>query len=115
MCWWTASSVAMFSALVTMVSPGDLGGGGAPVETGDLARQHQPRGHGGDSLLLRGVPFGLVAQRQVVGDSLSYSPATNTGEHLLPGQLVEVAPYGGRRHAEHLRGALHLQLAVGRQ
>ena len=95
--------------------PGDLGGRGAPVEAGDLARQHERGGHGGDPLLFRGVALGLVTQRQIVGDPLGDRAAPDAREHLLLGQLVEVAPHGGRRHTEHLRGALHLQLAVGRQ
>ena len=108
MCCRTASSVAMLSALVTTVTaggrgrrgqvgpdgqrPGHLGRGGAAVEAGDLTGPDQSGGGGPDPMLLRRVPLGLVPQRQIVGHPLRDRTAADPGQHLLAGQLVEVAP-----------------------
>jgi hypothetical protein len=44
----------------------------------------------------------LVAQRQVVRDAVGDRAAPGSGDHLLLGQLVEVAPDGGLRDVEAL-------------
>jgi len=68
-----------------------------------------------DALLLRRVPLGLVAQRQVVVHSLGHRAAADPGQHLLAGQLVEIPAYGRRGHVQRLSRVLHLELPPRRQ
>ena len=126
MCCLTASSVAMFSALVTTVKagrrgpggrvgagrqgPGHLGGRGSTVEADHLTGPDHAGGELADALLLRRMPFRLVAQRQVVVDPLGDGAAPDPGEHLLAGQLVEVPADGGRGDVQRGRRLLHLEL-----
>ncbi len=79
---------------------GHLGGGGAAVEAHHVAVGDHPGDGGGDALLLRGVAGGLVAQGQFVGDAVRDGAAAGADEHLLLGELVEVAADGGRGDAE---------------
>ena len=115
----TTSSLAMLSALVTMVSCGpsaptpDRSGRAAsaratsvvvvpPVSPTTMAGATRVGGGGADALLLRGVLGRLVAQRQVVGDAVDDRPTAGTGDHLLLGQLVEVPADGRLGHVEPL-------------
>ena len=112
----TSSSLAMFSALVTTVSwaPSPL-----VFRSGRTARARatsvivvpplrpttvpgdDQAGRGlADALLLRRVLGALVAQRQVVRDAVGDRATPGPGDHLLLGELVEVAADGGLRDVE---------------
>ena len=82
--------------------PRDLRHGGAAVQTDNRSRYDQPRRRLPDALLLGRVLGALVAQRQVVRDAVGDRAAPGPGDHLLLGELVEVAPDGGLRDVEPL-------------
>ena len=121
----TISSLAMFSAFVTIgqlwtvrrrsrTRSGRAASARAtsvvvvpPVSPTTIAGRHQ-RGRGrADALLLRRVLGRLVAQRQVVGDAVDHRPAPGPGDHLLLGELVEVAPDRRLRDVEPVGRVLH--------
>src|ERR1700722_3411030 len=87
-----------------------LGGGGAAVQSDHLAWHDHAGRKRADALLLRHLPLRLVAQRQVVVDSLRDRAAPDPGEHLLAGQLIEVPADGGRGYVKRGRGILYLEL-----
>ena len=59
-----------------------------------------------DPLLLGRVLGALVAQRQVVRDAVGDRAAPGTGDHLLLGELVEVAADGRLRDVQAAGGVL---------
>src|SRR5262249_9962812 len=61
------------------------------------------------------MPFGLIPQRQVVGDTTGHGAAADSGQHLLLRQIVQVTPHRGRRDPQEVGGALNTQLAIGRK
>ena len=81
---------------------GDLRRGGTPVQAHHHSRRHE-RGRGGTDALLLGRVLGcLVPQRQVVGHAVGDCATPGTGDHLLLGKLVEVAPDSRLGHVQPL-------------
>ena len=101
MCWRTASSVAMLSALVTTVTAGEaepafrsarVASARAtsvvvvpPLSPAIWPVRTSPAAAAAMRCFSVGMPLGLVPQRQVVGDALGHGAAPDPGEHLLTG------------------------------
>jgi hypothetical protein len=89
---------------------------GTAVEADHHAGCDQPRGGLADALLLGRVPRALVAQRQIVRDPVGDRAAPGAADHLLLGELVEVAADGGLRDSEPVRRILDADpAALGEQ
>src|SRR5215467_3869719 len=99
-------------ALLVDQGPRELGGGGAAGEAGRVTCGDAGRCLAGDLELVLLVAAALVAERELVEDSLRDRAAVGTGQQALALEQVEVAADGGGRYAQLVRDVGDVHAAV---
>src|SRR5689334_15253215 len=99
-------------ALLVDEGPRDLGGGGAAGEADRVTFGDAGRGLAGDPELLFLVAAALVAERELVEDSVRDRAAVGAGQQALALKQAEVTADGGGRHAQLVRDIGDIYAAV---